>query len=127
VKRAGKKLMEGKGVVAISLPVRLFERRSAMERGPDLWTTGPIFLFKAAKTKSTLDKMMNVITYVISGLHMTVEMRKPFNPIIGETLEGYWPDDTKIYAEHISHHPPISAFLIEHVDNLFKCFGTFEY
>ena len=32
VKRAGKKLMEGKGVVAVSLPVRLFERRSTVER-----------------------------------------------------------------------------------------------
>jgi hypothetical protein len=48
IKSAGKKLMEGKGVVAVSLPVRLFERRSTLERICDLWSTGPIFLPKAA-------------------------------------------------------------------------------
>jgi hypothetical protein len=33
------------------------------------------------------------------------------NPIIGETLQGGYPDGTKIYCEQISHHPPISYFL----------------
>ena len=39
--------MEGKGIVAISLPVRLFEKRSTVERICDLWCTGPIYLKKA--------------------------------------------------------------------------------
>ena len=58
---------------------------------------------------------------------MSVEMRKPFNPIIGETFEGFWPDNTKIYAEHISHHPPISAFLVEHQGGLYRYYGSYEY
>ena len=39
-------------------------------------------------------------------------MSKPFNPILGETCEvmiGGIP----MYMEQISHHPPISAFLIK--------------
>jgi len=44
VKRAGKTLMEGRGIVAISLPVRIFEKRSAIERMCDLWSTGPIYM-----------------------------------------------------------------------------------
>lgn len=48
LQRAGKKLMEGKGIVAISLPVKLFEKRSAIERICDLWCTGPFYLKKAA-------------------------------------------------------------------------------
>ena len=58
---------------------------------------------------------------------MSVEMCKPFNPIIGETFEAYWPDDTKIYAEHISHHPPITSFLVEHQSGLYRFHGSFEY
>jgi len=54
-------------------------------------------------------------------------MKKPFNPIIGETLEGFWPDGTKIYAEHISHHPPISNYMVEHPEGKFKMHGSYEY
>jgi len=57
--------------------------------------------------------MKNVITFVVSGAYGVMDMRKPFNPIIGETFEALWPDGTKIYCEHISHHPPITSFLIE--------------
>jgi hypothetical protein len=74
-----------------------------------------------------LKESNKVIAFFISGLHMTVEMRKPFNPIIGETFEGYWPDNTIIYGEHISHHPPISCFLVEHQGGLFKYYGSYEY
>ena len=51
--------------------------------------------------------------------------RKPFNPILGETFEGYWPDATSIFVEHISHHPPISCFLVEHA--LYAFSGSYEY
>ena len=127
VKRAGKKLMEGKGVVAVSLPVRLFERRSTVERMCDLWSTGPIFLLEAARSDNPVERMKKCITFFISGLHMSVEMRKPFNPIIGETFEACWPDNSKIYVEHISHHPPISYFLVEHNGGLYKFYGSYEY
>ena len=127
VKRAGKKLMEGKGVVAVSLPVRLFERRSTVERMCDLWSTGPIFLLEAARSDNPVERMKKWITFFISGLHMSVEMRKPFNPIIGETFEACWPDNSKIYVEHISHHPPISYFLVEHNGGLYKFYGSYEY
>jgi len=38
-----------------------------------------------------------------------------------------WPDGTKIYIEHVSHHPPISAFIVEHPDGIFRYEGRFEY
>jgi len=127
VKRAGKTLMEGKGVVAVSLPVRIFEKRSAIERICDIWSTGPIYLKKAISSTTTFDKMKWVIAFVVSGSHLSVDMRKPFNPILGETFEGFWPDGTKIYCEHISHHPPITTYLVEHPNKLFKMYGSLEY
>jgi hypothetical protein len=59
---------------------------------------------------------------------MTVKPSKPFNPILGETYEGFMSldfqnlnnlednnvkDVYRIYAEQISHHPPISNLLIQ--------------
>lgn len=119
--------MEGKGVVAVSLPVRIFEKRSTIERMCDLWSTGPIFLLEAARSEDPIERFKKCITFFISGLHSTVEMRKPFNPIIGETFEAYWPDNSKIYLEHISHHPPISSFLVEHHAGLYRYYGSYEY
>ncbi len=38
-----------------------------------------------------------------------LEMEKPFNPILGETYQG-WINGCPITCEQISHHPPITAF-----------------
>jgi hypothetical protein len=61
---------------------------------------------------------------LVAGLHLSANQAKPFNPLLGETCEGYWPDGTRIYSEHISHHPPIQSLLI--IGNGFKIFGSSE-
>ena len=71
--------------------------------------------------------MKTVIAYAVSGMHQIASQRKPFNPILGETYEGYWPDGTRIYGEHISHHPPITCYLVEHIDGLYTMYGSYEY
>lgn len=45
---------------------------------------------------------------------------------MGETLQGHYADGTKFYCEHTSHHPPISNFLIEGVNDLYKMYGYYE-
>ena len=42
-------------------------------------------------------------------------MQKPLNPVLGETFHGHWdgdPGTTRLVAEQVSHHPPISAYSI---------------
>lgn len=39
-------------------------------------------------------------------------LKKPFNPILGETYELVL-DEFKCVAEQVSHHPPVSAYHIE--------------
>jgi hypothetical protein len=62
-------LIEGKGIVAISLPVKIFEKRSMVEKICDLWCTGPTYLKRAALAENSLERMRLVITFVVSGLH----------------------------------------------------------
>lgn len=127
LRKAGEKLMKGEGVVSISLPVRIFEERSAIERCGDLWTTGPKYLTWAGKTTDPIERFKYVMCFMIGSMYMVCQQRKPFNPILGETFQAYWPDGTKMYFEHISHHPPISYFLVEHVDGLYKFEGSYMY
>lgn len=49
LRTVGKTLMEGKNVVGVSLPVRIFEPRSSVERICDAWAFAPIYLKMASK------------------------------------------------------------------------------
>jgi len=49
-----------------------------------------------------------------TGIHIAFERwMKPFNPILGETWQARMEDGTSMCMEQISHHPPISAFIME--------------
>lgn len=48
IAKAGKQLMKGENVVGISLPVRIFEPRSTLERMVDWWCTAPVYLMNAS-------------------------------------------------------------------------------
>ena len=61
--------MEGRGIVGISLPVKIFEKRSALESVADMWTTGPEYLNRAALERDPIERMKAVIAFMISGLH----------------------------------------------------------
>lgn len=60
--------MEGRDVVGISLPVRIFEKRSALERISYLWCTAPVYLKRAAQ-ENPVERLKNVIAFVVSGMH----------------------------------------------------------
>jgi hypothetical protein len=61
--------MEGKGIVGISLPVKIFEKRSMLEKICDLWCTAPHYLTSASLNIDPIKRMKLVITFIISGLH----------------------------------------------------------
>jgi len=54
-------------------------------------------------------------------------MRKPFNPILGETYQASYPDGTQIYLEQISHHPPISAFQMFGPGETYQLWGYHDF
>ena len=41
-------------------------------------------------------------------------------------MQGEFPDGSKFFCEHTSHHPPISNFLLEDRDFLYKLYGYYE-
>ena len=68
------------------------EPRSLLERFTDMWGSSSHFLSLASSANDPIERLKYVVAFAISGIHMSVKQSKPFNPILGETYEGYWPD-----------------------------------
>jgi len=113
----------GSGTISLSLPIRIFEPRSMLERYVDWWCYAPVYLKKAGQTNDKLEAFKNVITFALSAIFLSTGQMKPFNPLLGETFEGEFEDKTKIYMEHTSHIPCVSNFLIVDSEDLYKFHG----
>ena len=109
--------------ITISLPIRIFEPRSMIERYTDWFSFAPDLLEKAAKCEDNLETFKYVILFSLSALFRSTEQLKPLNPLLGETYQCEWEDGSKFYIEHISHNPPISSIYITSGKNLFVVSG----
>ena len=109
--------------VTISLPIRIFEPRSMLERYTDWFCFAPDILEKAAKCEDNLETFKYVIIFSLSAIFRSTEQLKPLNPLLGETYQCEWEDGSKFYIEHISHDPPISRIYITSSKNLYIVSG----
>lgn len=112
IRKAASQILEGKSIVGLSLPVRIFEPRSILERLSDLWTFAPHYLTKASSEEG-VERIQSVFSFLISILPITTSQWKPFNPLLGETFQGELADGTTIDCEQTSHHPPIATFYVK--------------
>lgn len=124
IKSLGKNLLTGQlDLLKVSLPVKMFEPRSYLQKLADPWVH-PRFLRLAAETEDPVARLQHVVAFFIAGFHHAfARWAKPFNPILGETWEAALPDGSRIYLEQISHHPPISAFQLQGPDGLYSFAG----
>ena len=110
-KKIGVNLLTGKSIMNVSLPIKIFESRSHLEKLASEFLFLPFYLEKAMSTKDPLERIKAMATWYIISIQLEPQMMKPFNPILGETFQsmigGY-----DIACEQISHHPPVSAFQI---------------
>jgi hypothetical protein len=126
--QVGSQLLSGKLAVRISLPIRIFEPRSLLERVANGWNYAPTVLKKAALSGADpLERMKFVMAFVAGGVHFCVGQLKPFNPILGETYEATYPDGTQVFMEHVSHHPVKSAFTVAGPKGLYRMSGVYEF
>ena len=113
MKSLGKKLLTGKfDLLKISLPVKIFEARSYLQKLCDPLAF-PRIMNRAVTASSPEERLKWVVAYFVAGYHRAfLTWSKPFNPILGETWYARLPDGTEACMEQISHHPPVSAFQI---------------
>ena len=72
--------------------------------GPDLLER------KAVVAQTPLERFKYCISFALSNSVLYFDIDKPFNPILGETYQGFI-DGCPVYAEQTSHHPPICSIL----------------
>lgn len=81
---------------------------------------------RASTCPDPLERFKLSICSLIAPIHLCTSQLKPFNPILGETLQYKFPDGSKMFAEHTSHHPPITNLLMEDINGKYSFNGAIE-
>ena len=68
------------GVMSLSLPIRIFEPRSMLERISDWFCFSPVLLTKAGSMDDKVEAMKYVICFSLSALFRSSEQLKALNP-----------------------------------------------
>jgi hypothetical protein len=96
-----------------SFPVGYSENRTFMERASDLFAfLVSDFLERAYFCNSPEVRLSYVAVGIIASFHLAMRSKKPWNPVLGETYIARWPNGPTMYAEQISHHPPVTSIQI---------------
>lgn len=125
INQFAKGLLKG-GAIGLSLPIRIFEPRTMLERITDWFVFAPIILKKAGTCNDKIEAFKQVIAFSMSALFRSSQQLKPFNPMLGETYQAHWEDGSEIYLEHTSHIPPISNFYIKDASGAYSISGYFD-
>uniref|UniRef100_A0A915Q150 Oxysterol-binding protein n=1 Tax=Setaria digitata TaxID=48799 RepID=A0A915Q150_9BILA len=106
-----KQIRPGMDLSKVTLPTFILEPRSA------------------AAEDDPLQRMKTIVKFYLSGFYKKPKgLKKPYNPILGETFRCKWehPDNSTSYyiAEQVSHHPPVSALFLTNRKAGFNIAGT---
>uniref|UniRef100_A0A8C2E2T1 Oxysterol-binding protein n=2 Tax=Cyprinus carpio TaxID=7962 RepID=A0A8C2E2T1_CYPCA len=109
----------------ITMPIVFNEPLSFLQRITE-YMEHTYLIHKACTLSDSIERMQLVAAFAISAVASQWDRTgKPFNPLLGETFEltrdeeGY-----RMISEQVSHHPPISAFYSESLNQDFSFHGS---
>ncbi len=126
VKQLTTNMVKGLGITSLSLPIKVFEPKTQLERDIEWWAFAPQFLKKAGLSLDPIESLKQVTKFVLSALFLSTEQMKPFNPYLGETYQGVFDDGSQVYLEHTCHTPCISHYYLSDIDKTYTYSGFFE-
>uniref|UniRef100_A0A673JAI9 Oxysterol-binding protein n=1 Tax=Sinocyclocheilus rhinocerous TaxID=307959 RepID=A0A673JAI9_9TELE len=124
-----KQVRPGMDLSKVVLPTFILEPRSFLDKLSDYYYHAD-FLSAAAVEENAYNRMKKVVKWYISGFYKKPKgLKKPYNPIIGETFRCLWihsktNSKTFYIAEQVSHHPPVSAFYVSNRKDGFCLSGS---
>lgn len=122
ISQIGSNIIQRKNILNISFPVVIFKKESHLKSVARNFSFASIFLEKAVKGTPE-EKIQAAVLFQISTAILVISMNKPFNPVLGETYQGFI-DGCPIFLEQVSHHPPISRYLF--IGRGYRIYGTIE-
>lgn len=123
-----KQVRPGMDLSKVVLPTFILEPRSFLDKLSDYYYHADI-ISRAATESEPFMRMKTIVQWYLSGFYKKPKgLKKPYNPIIGETFRCYWDhangSKTFYLAEQVSHHPPISSFYVTNRQDGFTISGT---
>ncbi|XP_055375628.1 oxysterol-binding protein-related protein 8 isoform X4 [Condylostylus longicornis] len=111
-----KQVRPGMDLSKVVLPTFILEPRSFLDKLSDSYYHADI-LSRAVLEDDPFTRMKTVVQWYLSGFYKKPKgLKKPYNPILGETFRCFWehPNGSRTFyiAEQVSHHPPVSAFYV---------------
>ncbi|KAL7017631.1 hypothetical protein ACKWTF_010458 [Chironomus riparius] len=109
-----KQVRPGMDLSKVVLPTFILEPRSFLDKLSDSFYHADI-ISRAVVEDDPFIRMKLITQWYLSGFYKKPKgLKKPFNPILGETFRCFWqhPNGSRTFylAEQVSHHPPVSAF-----------------
>lgn len=119
-----KQVRPGMDLSKVVLPTFILEPRSFLDKLADSYYHADI-LSRAVSEDDPFTRMKTVVQWYLSGFYKKPKgLKKPYNPILGETFRCYWehPNGSRTFyiAEQVSHHPPISTFYVTNREDGFS-------
>lgn len=123
-------LRPGADLSRVTLPTFILEPRSMLERITN-FMAHPETLLPMAAIDDPVERFVAIVKFYLSGWHIKPPgVKKPLNPILGETFTCYWDylDKTKGYyiSEQTSHHPPKSSYFFMAPEHHIRIDGTLK-
>ncbi|XP_036373777.1 oxysterol-binding protein-related protein 8-like isoform X2 [Megalops cyprinoides] len=124
-----KQVRPGMDLSKVVLPTFILEPRSFLDKLSDYYYHAD-FLSEAAVEENAYNRMKKVVKWYLSGFYKKPKgLKKPYNPIIGETFRCMWihtktNSKTFYISEQVSHHPPVSAFYVSNRKDGFCLSGS---
>ncbi|KAJ5601419.1 hypothetical protein N7510_010953 [Penicillium lagena] len=123
-------LRPGADLSRVVLPTFILEPRSMLERITN-FMAHPETLLPMSTIDDPVERFVSVVKFYLSGWHIKPPgVKKPLNPILGETFTCYWDyeDGTRGYyiAEQTSHHPPKSSYFFMAPEHNIRIDGTLK-
>lgn len=86
-KKIGVNLLTGKSIMNVSLPIKIFEPKSTLEKVANDYRFFPYYIKKAYAEKNPIERLKIMTTFCMASMQLEPQMLKPFNPILGETFQ----------------------------------------
>ncbi|CAL7946819.1 unnamed protein product [Xylocopa violacea] len=123
-----KQVRPGMDLSKVVLPTFILEPRSFLEKLADSYYHADL-LSQAVVEDDAFTRMKGVVKWYLSGFYKKPQgLKKPYNPLLGETFRCFWQHSngsrTFYIAEQVSHHPPISGFYVTNRQDGFTISAT---
>jgi hypothetical protein len=125
-------LSSGQDLTNIGLPSVFLQPFSLLELAAARKLGHFNHLLSFNEKETDVERMMLVLRWFLSYISEEQPNKKPYNPVIGEThtckvVHKEGGGETRFFAEQVSHHPPVTAFLMKNKEKKVKVEGNFTF